>query len=76
MGQNEELISEINDLKRQKKNLKDESKKREMMKEAAIKLEEERMTIEKEYENTEKTLRQLKVEYEKKVKRRRDGLEA
>lgn len=45
--------------------------KREIMKEAAIRLEEERMGIEKEYENTEKTLRQLKVEYEKKVKRKR-----
>ena len=34
------------------------------------------MAIEKEYENTEKTLRQLKVEYEKKVKRKKEGLEA
>lgn len=39
MGQNEELISEINDLKRQKKNLKDDAHKQEMLKEMTIKLE-------------------------------------
>lgn len=45
MGQNEELISEINDLKRQKKNLKDEAHKQELMKEMAIHLEEERLMV-------------------------------
>ena len=74
MSQNEELISEINDLKRQKKNLKDDYLKRELMKEASIKLEEERQAIEKQYENTEKTLRQMKMDYEKKVKRKKEGL--
>lgn len=39
MSQNEELISEINDLKRQKKNLKDDSMKQEMQKEMNIRLE-------------------------------------
>lgn len=39
MGQNEQLISEINDLKRQKKNLKDDAHKQQMLKQLAIKLE-------------------------------------
>lgn len=72
MGQNEELISEINDLKRQKKNLKDEAHKQELMKEMAIHLEEERLMVQREFQNTEKTLRQLKAEYEKRVKRKRE----
>lgn len=76
MSQNEELISEINDLKKQKKNLKDETMKQEIHKEMTIRLEEERMLVEREYDNTEKTLRQLKVEYEKKVRRQREGVEA
>lgn len=38
MSQNEELISEINDLKREKKNLKDEFAKRELQKERTMKL--------------------------------------
>ena len=38
MSQNEELISEINDLKREKKNLKDEFAKRELQKERNMKL--------------------------------------
>ena len=38
MSQNEELISEINDLKRQKKNLKDEYAKRELQKERTLQL--------------------------------------
>ncbi len=38
MGQNEDLISEINDLKRQKKNMMDEIKKRNYQKQLAGKL--------------------------------------
>lgn len=76
MSQNEELISEINDLKREKKNLKDENRKREVVKENALKLQEERDFVEREFENMEKTLRQLKTEYEKKIKKKKDGVEA
>ena len=42
MSQNEQLIAEINDLKREKKNLKDEDAKRELMKERSIRLQQER----------------------------------
>lgn len=42
MSQNEELISEINDLKREKKNLKDEYAKRELQKERTMRLHQER----------------------------------
>ena len=76
MSQNEELISEINDLKREKKNLKDENRKREVVKENALKLQEERDFVEREFENMEKTLRQLKTDYEKKIKKKKDGVEA
>lgn len=40
MSQNEELISEINDLKREKKNLKDEYSKRELQKERSLQLQQ------------------------------------
>ena len=40
MSQNEELISEINDLKREKKSLKDEYAKRELQKERALQLQQ------------------------------------
>jgi hypothetical protein len=40
MSQNEELISEINDLKREKKNIKDENRKRELVKERSMRLQE------------------------------------
>lgn len=42
MSQNQELISEINDLKREKKNLKDEYQKRELQKERTVRLHQER----------------------------------
>ena len=42
MIQNQELISEINDLKREKKNLKDEYSKKEMQKERTMQLQQER----------------------------------
>ena len=42
MSQNEELIAEINDLKREKKNLKDEYAKRELQKERSLQLQQER----------------------------------
>jgi hypothetical protein len=34
------------------------------------------LLVDREYENTEKTLRQLKTEYEKKVRRKKEGVEA
>ena len=42
MSQHEELIAEINDLKREKKNLKDEYAKRELQKERSLQLQQER----------------------------------
>ena len=71
MAQNEQLICEINDLKREKKNLKDQIRKKELSKEITSKLQVEKFQLEKQLENYEKTLRQLKIDYEKKVKRKR-----
>jgi len=42
MSQNEELISEINDLKRIKKSMKEEFAKKELQRERTMKLHQER----------------------------------
>ena len=41
-----------------------------------MKLQEEGNFVEREFQNMEKTLRQLKTEYEKKLKKKKDGVEA
>lgn len=59
MSQNEELISEINDLKREKKNLKDEYAKRELQKERTMRLHQEREESQVLYEKLVKEYNHL-----------------
>lgn len=73
MSQNEELISEINDLKREKKNLKDEYAKRELMKERTLKLHQEREETQILYEKLVKEYNHL-AENEKKFKKKNQPL--
>ena len=75
MIQNEELISEINDLKREKKNLKDEYSKREMQKERVMQLQQEREDTQILYEKLVKEYNHL-LENEKKFKKKNKPLEA
>ena len=47
-----------------------------MLKELAIKLEQERLLIDREFESTDKMLKQLKTDYAKKVQKKKEGVQA
>lgn len=76
MGQNEDLISEINDLKREKKNMLDEVKKREQQKKVVENLEVQKIELAKESEQLNARLKSLKVEYEQLLKHNKNREEA
>jgi len=68
MGQNEDLISEINDLKREKKNMLDEVKRRELQKKTVENFELQKIELGKESDQLNARLKSLKVEYEQLLK--------
>lgn len=74
MSQNEELIAQINDLKREKKNIKDQHAKRELQKEKMMRLHQEQEEIQIMYEKKVKEYNHL-LENEKKFRKKNQPID-